>query len=359
MNPSHYFPILKARAGEMDALGRLPHGHMGFVTPILEVSQPGFKRVKAKEGTGMEAVRRSLTEHVDTVIANVLEHLREGPRLYLDGHHLNQEGTMPDGTPPLAYIVRRLAGEGLRAGIVVRNHARSLEVAALSDLIEQRQCEVCLRLGDSDFEPSEVQATAAGTVEALGLREREVELLLDFGAASGERVRSMQITAETITGAVARGAWKSVIAASTAYERWPAGVGIGEPLALPRYERRVFEAANRGGRGRRVQYGDFGVSGYEMVPPSDFARAGVKLRYTIAECYLLYFAGQLKEVGGEGFRSIAKRVVRHPEFTPKLTWGDIFIEDCAAGGDTGGTAKWAAVGTSHHIGFLLSELGLL
>lgn len=359
MKPSHYFPVLKARAGEMEALGHIPHQQLGFVTPILEVSPPGFKRVKTKAGEKPESVRRSLTEHVDAVIGGILSNLREGPRVYLDGHFLRGEGTMRDGTPPLAHIVRRLAGEGLRAGVVVRRQGRALEVEALRDLIEERQCEVCLRLVDEDFRPAEVQAAAAATVEALGLREGEVELLLDFGPVIKDHAQSAQVTAASICEAVSPGAWKSVIAASTAYDSWPLGVGTAEPMIIPRFERGVFGAARRAAQGRRVQYGDFGVSGYEMVVPSEFARAGVKLRYTTRENYLLYFAGRLKDAGGAGFRSIARMVVQHPDFTPGLTWGDRFIEQCAAGGDTGNTTTWAAVGTSHHVGLVLSELGLL
>jgi hypothetical protein len=360
MKPSHYYPVLKAKAGEMDALGRIPTEQMGFLTAILEVPPPGFKRVQRQEGVGKESVRRSLAEHVLNIVDGASTKLNDGPRLYLDGHFLRNEGAMPDGSPPLAYIVRRLAAAGLRAGLVVRSHGNDRDLAALADLIRDRQCEVCLRLVDADFDPASVQANAENTVEALGLKEQDVELLLDFGPVAEERVRSAGITAEAIARAVATGGWKTIIAASTAYDQWPAGVSLGEPTRLPRWERSVFDAARRGAGDRRVQYADFGVSGYKMMPPSDYARAGVKLRYTTADAYLLYFAGALTDVGGEGFRSIARRVVQHPEFTQDLTWGDDFLEQCVnPTGDTGGTATWAAVGTSHHIGFVLRELGFL
>jgi hypothetical protein len=360
MKPTHYYPILKAKAGEIDALSRVKPERMGFLTPILEVPPPGYKRVKKAEGVGKEAVRRTLAEHVQNVTRTLLSRLAVGPRLFLDGHFLRREGLMPDGSPPLAYIVRTLAEAGLRAGVVVRSHGRDRDITALEDLIGERQCEVCLRLGDADYDPSAVQRNAEATTEALGLREHEVELLLDFGAISEDRVRSTCITAEAICRAVRSGSWKTVVAAATSYDRWPAGVGIGEPAALPRWERTVFEAAMRGAGDRRLQYGDFGVSGYQMVAPSDYATAGVKLRYTTTEHYLLYYAGQLTDVGGEGFRSIASRVVRNPAFTPKLSWGDEFLEECVKpGADTGGTATWAAVGTSHHVSILLRDLGLL
>jgi hypothetical protein len=360
MKPTQYYPVLKAKAGELDALGRIPHDRKGFVTAILEVPPPGYKRVRKAAGVGKESVRRSLSEHVSSVGETMLTKLKDGPRLYLDGHFLRREGLMPDGTPPLAHIVRRLADAGLRAGLVVRNSGEDRDIAALDDLIKERQCEVCLRLGDADYDPQTVHEFSRSTVEALGLRESEVELLLDFGALSEDNVRSTRITAEAISRAVSGGRWKSIIAASTSYDRWPSGVGVGEPVELPRWERSVHDAALRGAGERRLQYGDFGVSGHRMIAPSDYATAGVKLRYTTADHYLLYYAGQLNDVGGEGFKAIARRVIRHPEFTPKLTWGDEFLEECVKpGADSGGTATWAAVGTSHHVGFVLRELGLL
>ena len=68
--------------------------------------------------------------------------------------------------------------------------------------------------------------------------------------------------------------------------------------------------------------------------------------------------------GSRQFFDICRAVAGHPEFTPDLTWGDRRIAAATELDDdrlqrdvgTGNAMTWRAIGTSHHIGFVVNRL---
>lgn len=355
----HYVPILKAKQGEIRGLDTVPVGLRGVMTAVLELTRHGY--VKPPKGVEQKPppVRVPLVQHIDATTRAILTKLADGPRVFIDASEMAKDGNEKiEGEYPLTRVVRQLLEEGFRAGPVLSTDlapAVREEAAALVKSSDGKSA-CCLRLRDADFSPGTAVASASELMDSLGIRKEWCDLILDFGFVSADKVQATKNTAEAMFKAFGNASgWRSLTAAATGLLTWPS-MKEGPLKRIPRTEMKVFEAA-QAACSRPVWFGDYGSGGLEHPEVQPEPRAGIKLRYTAQTEILLFSAGQLKGTGGAGFQAICKRLIDMPEFTPGLSWGDDFIADCAEGGPTGGPMEWVQVGTSHHLRFVLRELG--
>lgn len=354
----HYVLIAKGKDGELRGIGTIPVEVRGMMTVVLELVRPGYKNgPKVLGSVRRDRVRRPLREHLDAVIKRIIAVFSEGPRVFIDAHQMDVESSiLENGTHPLTYVTEQLLSAGLRVGPVLSTGLSPRSQAAAAALVNERELKCCLRVQGTDFHDGDVLEEVRTFLTALEVRESSCELLLDFGGVPAESVGIAALAAEHMARAFAVSPhWAAITSAATGYVKWP--TGTNDLVRLPRTELAIYEAAKRGA-GRGIWYGDYGISGHlPPAPVKGVPETGVKLRYVSDADYLLFYGGKWQDESEEGFQRIARQLVQMPEFTKSLSWGDTYIEDASNGHGKGSPQMFVEIGTSHHIMFLLRELG--
>lgn len=354
---AHYYPILKGKAGEIAAVARTPLEHRGFFTPIVEVPPP--------EITGDDGERASADAHVRRFAARLADGWCDGPGFFVDCGQVESFGRMAGGEGPLEYLMEVLAGErGLRVAPGLRTTAFGAADDALRPLFRRFGPRVCIRLTDRDFR-FDVGSWLAGELRRWGVSPLSTHVIVDLG-----RVGEGDTFAKTLAaGAVVRslvhasGEWRGIAVAATGM---PDSVGTLEPDTVHRvrrHERALWNNLPREGVPRKLAYGDYGVTGagISQFDPTRMRPPGPKVRYTVRDEYVIVRRARGQRGDAEGHRLLAKRIRALPDYSGRgFSWGDAYIDDSAAGAKVSRqSSMWIAASTSHHLRFVLAQLGLV
>ncbi len=87
-------------------------------------------------------------------------------------------------------------------------------------------------------------------------------------------------------------------------------------------------------------------------------RPSASVRYTHDTYWLVPKGRNLREYGFDQFHGVCRALVQRVEYAgPQFSWGDQYIDDCAAERvGPGNLTTWRKVGTSHHLAFVVRQL---
>ncbi len=348
-----YTPVLKARMGELTALGWIQPVTRQHLLPLLQI-EPGTTDENYGRPVGKKAIDKAMAR------------LRPwaGQKLLLDVGLLDTEVVIEDDAGAIGYAVSQALDHGVRATPVLRLDdgllARKDAQAAHADL----RTGVAIRLSDADMdeEPEDLDDVLASLLGDLALQPSDVDLVLDLGCVIGDlpAVAGSRLAADVLRGLTAADEWRHVIVAAGAF---PADLGeivaweIGE---LPRWDAALFDRL----QGRRrlpceLVFGDYAVT--NPVATSAAFRSAPSLRYAVADRWL-FLKGRLNDPRGhDQFYEICERIALHPEFVGAgLGTADARIASPRANGHGPGNATtWRAVGTAHHLDYIVQRLTTL
>jgi hypothetical protein len=354
---SHYYPILKGKAGEINAVARVPLEHRGFFTPIVEIPPP--------EITGEGGQRQSVDVHVRQFATRLAEGWSDGPSFFVDCGLVDGFGRMASGERPLEYLMDEIAGQrGLRVAPAVRTTAFGDSDEAMRRLFERFGPQVCIRLADNDFR-SDVGSWLIQELGRWGVSPLSTHVIVDLGRAGEGDTFAKALAAGAVVRSLtqASGEWRGVAVAATGM---PDSVSTLQPDTvhrIPRYEMTVWRSLLREGVPRKLAFGDYGVTGAgtSQFDPTKMSPPGMKVRYTVQDEYVIVRRPRRQKGDVEGHRLLAKKIRTLPDYSGReFSWGDEYIDDSATGAKGSRQSSiWIAASTSHHLQFLLTQLGLV
>ncbi|WP_460717222.1 beta family protein [Nocardia heshunensis] len=354
-------PILKSRRGELTALENMKPGLGEFCVPLIEIVPTDEMRIEPRPPPTI------LKLALNTTLDALRKHWRICLDLIVDVHNLPPAADWN----PTAQVVENCFGSA-QLGVIpaVRLSDSQQVLHEVGEAVRRSLHQpVCLRLTSPDLSGRNIHLLAvriSRALAALGMPSGRVHLVLDFGCISDDADvdRKTRAALTAVLGLPHLDEWMSITLAGGAF---PPDLRDVEPKLLTRIDRKevtLWRDVRRQllGHSRIPTFGDYGVA-HPILPPGKGHGPPPQLRYTAAGSWLV-----LKYRRTDGFArffDICSQMAARSEFTRGLTWGDEQIasrawqdhgDRAATLNGPGNGSTWRAIGTSHHIGFVLDRL---
>lgn len=341
MDDAIYFPILRAKAGEIEALGHLAPQTMTRVRPLLDVPK---LRPKAK---------KSLETHFVEIVRSVATTWGTRLPLYLD-LSLYEPETIVNEQAAVEFLF--VCARQLRLQAIPVAGPEALRGPGLTYLHSVRRIAkidgrgAAVRFHYSDLvSPALFARSVAETLDVLDLRPGSVDLYLDLEATerlpSGVAASELAGLAQLAIQAIGARSFRNVVLCASSV---PEAVGkkydnVG--LTVERPEMRVWEAMVESRSAMVPRFGDYGIVYAHETEPAKAVRVPARLRYSTPAGFHLYRANRAD------YRQLARVVRDEPGFYSNVpSWGLLSVRACADGyGNVGGPKDWVARDTNQHI----------
>jgi hypothetical protein len=340
-----YYPLLRTKKGEVNALTTLGPDAVAATRPILQVAPPD----RNEKG---ELVAAS-SEYV-TKIANTLhEVLAFGSQLscYLDPSPAHLPTALLEdllfaigtygGTPQPVY--------SLSNSITYARLYRQLMGAPKAPIIRVRPDEIRMEVLD-DIEKA---------IQLYQLDAHRTHILLDAGniiESNGYFEMGLKSTINDLKELGLAG----IILASCALPESLEEVTKWKPVTYSRKEAELFKKMKAATR-YDLQFGDYATGSVKIEP--NISRIGApKVRYTLPDHYEILkgqLVGSKPNTMTEQYHRISQYIVSLPDYPGRyFSWGDDFIYKASQEGaqSRGNGTTWVSVSTSHHIELVVATL---
>lgn len=346
---TRYVPILKGRAGELDALRDVQMQTRQVMFPLVEFAPKD-------ESDDPAGVRKVCETTIDTLRG------RHPDPLQLDGGLFDLDAEVDAGLGVVGLLANMARAQMLTAQPVLRvaDPDRAVIEAAGAHDVDRRGLTIRLGGEDLDEDPEALDAMLQDLLNRTQTGRRDVDLLLDLGPVDGDvAVRGgARLVTSLIRDLPDIGQWRSLTVASGAFpvdlSQFTAWV-VGE---RPRYDAQLFDRVTSKRLPRQPDYGDYAVAhpaltlGVAFSPPP-------QLRYTAAGHWLVLRGRKNDPTGNAQFQRICTIIAGRPEFagTP-VGRADARIAAGSPEGVGNGTT-WRAIGTTHHLDYVALRLTML
>ena len=349
MTGIRYVPILKGKAGEMDALRDCGLATRRTMFPLVEAVPPD-------DTSDLTAAEKALSTLTTRLAPRFSDPIQFDVGLF--------DLTVPvDGTRSAVGVLMDLArSESIVAQPVVRIGDPPIAIADVAEACKLDRRGITIRLlGDElDEEPADLDDAFDDLLASVGVSRSEADLLIDLGAVEGDvAVRGgARMVISLMRDLPSIHDWRTVTVASGAFpvdlSQFSANV-IGE---RPRYDAQLFDAVTRKTTPRQPDYGDYAIAHPLLTTGAPFSPPP-QLRYTVSDRWLVLKGRRNDPLGNSQFQRICTIIAAHPEFAgAPCGLADARIAAGSPDGVGNGTT-WRAVGTNHHLDYVVRRLTTL
>jgi len=345
-NKSTYFPALKGKAGELQALKQAPASARQAMIPILELPVDEDSDIR-DIATGMEKFASALCSS------------------YAGANFVIVDATVTDGVqiggkPAVEDLHTRLRAATAAIPVVTTGSSADF-LAAVSAIAAIDGNGVCLRLGGTDFENAgTLSSDVQSIVATLGLAPSKMDLVLDLGYVDGNSATAYAGFVPLLIASLPHvHDWRSLVVLSGAF---PQSLSSFTPYAPQRLKRHDADLWCRivGSQPVRIpQYGDYATSHPTPGSPVGY-RSAPNIRYTTGGEWYVVKTDMDRTVGNHTMFKIAAQLRdESPSVLESSTfsWGDGEFHRLAnSDGGPGGGREWKAWATSHHLAAVITSL---
>jgi hypothetical protein len=337
-----YFPIQRAKRGEMTAIGYLSPEARTRIRPNVDIQK---QKAKSKEPIEyyLSDLSHEFAKNWGTTLPICFDFLRYGP-----------EEETRDGRHPMEYFFACARQLGVQAIPVagpesVRGPGYEY-LDAVARVAQRDGLGAVVRMPYRDFSRFDSFPDALDDVlKAIGLKDPDVDLVLDFEALAllPNEARSSISMVAVITDAlqaIEGRAFRNVVLCGSSIPEQVNQRYNWKPLKVPRIELEAWlELMTRFGS-REIKFGDYGVMyahGSDINAPR---QPPSRVRLSTPVHHLL-----CRAPAGE-YRKLSSEVIRYEDFRANFpAWGVTSIYSCGIGtGGEGGATEWVARDTNLH-----------
>jgi hypothetical protein len=345
----HYVPILKAKRGEMQALGSISPVTRDNLTPLIEAPYVGVD--DANDG----AVAPVLAK-----LPGVLANACASSPFFLDLGLVASNTSLAGGSHPVTYVFDQLRERELEALPVTDLRRDDDFDDAIGEVVAEDERGLGVRLDAEDFDDIDAALDEVDELmERLELSPSDIDVVLDFGDIEPRQAGALGLVAAGLIGPLRHlSEWRTLTLAATSFPR-VADFGPDTANTVPRAEWALW-ARLRGRQLDRIPtFSDYGITGTQTGVPDTAAMfaPSPNLRYSTDDDYIIYKARHPRH-GNDQFRDLCAKLLVRPEYKgAAFSPGDQYISDCANNIDgPGNAAKWIQAGTSHHLAAVTTQL---
>jgi Beta protein len=352
----HYVPILKGRKGEYDALETLIPSMHQRLTPLVEIPPIPWDYAT-------ETPAKTIDQHLKRIGPKINRAWGRRGRLFADLLWISERERMTDGSHPLTHMFQSLRTHNIQSVPVVSLLQGDEYMQACRAIVGLDDRGVCVRIQREDFaEFSDLSGAVGRILNTLGAKVENADLILDLRALTPDR-RSLGVDEViNLVNLLPRlREWRTFTIAATSFPQNLTGLPPSDATFVPRREWTLWtDLSQRRNQVPRIPtFGDYAISHPEPaeVDPR-VMRPSASIRYTCDAAWLIPKARNLKDHGYRQFHEVCRALVQRAEYRGRrFSWGDQYIDDCAAERvGTGNLTTWRQVGTSHHLAFVVHQL---
>ena len=340
MNDALYFPIHRAKKGEITGAGHLSPTTLTRVRPTFEVQRPG------------EDSDVLLDEYLSGVAAELAEAWNHRYPMFADFPRFGPSDQTQDGKHCIEYFFRCLRQHGMLA-IPMTGHQTVrgpgydyLHAVAAIARVDGRGA--AIRLPFDEFKDSaKLQEAVGDTLNALKLDPSAVDLFLDLEAVSflPEQYRStaglVSLLVEPLRSVALTGFRNIVVCGSCIPESVDKRYN-GTALRVERTDFLAWQMLANLLRDVLIRFGDYGVIFPLEQDTSGPVRPPARIRLTTPTEHVLWRAPR------KDYLKLSEKVAATKDFERDFdTWGSTVLLQCARfGRGQGGPTEWVARDTN-------------
>lgn len=344
-----YTPILKGKANDLKAFGKMPRPLAPHVHPLVELLPPDEE------------------ETVEAVCVRVAHQLRKHCPLYpvsIDLHAIAPNDVTGDGSPALEAMCGNLRGLGITFTPVFGFDHEPELWDRIVRIANREGRGLTLRLKIDDLEQGE--ETVADVVERLRyarIPAAETKILLDLGSVEGMdavalvRLRGLTQDFVDIASTAADFGLISVVASSMPKD--VSGVAKQGVKSFYRHEMPLWLNVAAGVPDKVIAFGDYGVVHPNFTDKIIATNANAKIRYTKGLHHHIFRGYSLKEgLKYQQFHDLAQRVVNSDVYIQRdYSFGDDYIWRCASReASSGHLGTWVEADMNHHLVYVAAQM---
>jgi hypothetical protein len=220
---------------------------------------------------------------------------------------------------------------------------------------------MCLRLSLAQAHERNVKGAVDDLLAFLRAEPSDVDCVLDLGAPAGFELIDgfAKLLFSVVGGLPYRDDWRTLTLMGTSFpEALQPGAQVVrryEWIVYKRLAQRLSEA-----KVRVPTFGDYGIVHPKVVRMDmRLVKPSATVRYTIADAWYVVRGQNVRDHGYAQYRDLCNDVTSSRYFTRRVSEGDVYIAECAAGGATGNLTTWVRVGTNRHIETVASDIANL
>ncbi len=338
-----YFPILKAKRGELAALAELSGDVRDQITPLLEVVP-----VSRKDGDTQDTLRTKLTTAIRKLPIDIQKSWKNPRHFFLDTRHLPVDFRIAD-ISPLFYLWKECAARDLFAVPVLRGSAEESEFVAVKSCVDAGSQGMALRISQQTLFGSAVENMIARAVSICSASR--IDLILDLGSFSGDHIDPLSFAVSNKLRTLPRlEEWRSVVIAGTAFPE-VSTVRPDSRATFSRSEWALWKSVRSANVVRDLEFGDYAIQHPKLPDGMHLPAPGI--RYTAENEWVIF----------KGHKSVASRADEEPQYprlSQQLIADSIYCKpefsvadrdrslDCANGNRApGNPERWRRIGTRH------------
>ena len=343
-----YVPLLKWKRGEQQALAQLGQPERQWTRPLIDVIPESLSG--DDDGARIGAYK---------AVVKQLGGIWGALPLFVDFSLFDTDELAPGGRQPIDLFFDLARADGLRLIPVTGPYRDAAYQAAVAAIAAVDRRGVCVRAVQDDVFEGGFNTDLMSTLTSLSLPPTDVDLIVDWGEIHQHNQGTVAMAAHSIiSGLPALASWRSVTFAGSAFPTMLQGVGM---ILIDRTEWLAWQHL-RGRVSRLVQFGDYCIA-HPVYAPVPFTGSAA-IRYTIDDYWLIVRGRSLRGGAYGGFSqfvALSQQLIADSRYCGRaFSWGDDYIYQCAQQTvGTGNLTTWRAVGTNHHITFVVRRLANL
>lgn len=356
----NYVPILKGKPGEYQALRTLSARCRSSLTPLIEVLDQPERRPR-KIPPKKPRPPTTFDQYLEKQIQSLIKAIRTTVPFFVDTHLIPVGRKTITGAHPLLKVVCEMRAIGLRPIPVITPDVDPAYRAAVRTAVSEGGG-ICIRIQSDYLFDGDFSKTAGELLAQVGLKREDADLILDLGYVHPESLKPL---AAAVPGLLRQDSkikeWRSLTLAGGSFPENLMGLTPGQIHSKPRADWLLWKRllAKRETLPLLPKFGDYAIQHPTILPMNFIGSASI--RYTVADDWVIFRGKRVTDADSGGFeqyRRLAKAAIRHPDYSGEdFSWGDEFIATCAKGqGRTGNLSIWRAVGTSHHLTYVVHQV---
>ncbi|MGW4123609.1 beta family protein [Nocardia sp. NPDC004711] len=342
-----YFPALKGKLGEMQALKNLTPVQRAATIPILDL--PIDDTADSSEAAAA----------VDKFASKLGQHYDATNYVIIDATMTDRSGA--DGTERVVHLHRHMADD-LAAVPVVTTSSSPEFLASVSTIADSEGNGACIRLSAEDIANiAQLPIELTRVLSALNLPPSAVDLVIDVGYVDASSIAiSSALISSTIPHLPHLPQWRNLVLLSGAFPASLSNLSAYVPQRFLRYDAELWRRVAAATAASRVsQFGDYATT-HPISGAPVARRSAPNLRYATGSEWYCLRSDLDKVLANQTYYRICQQlrdetpvVLRSDTFS----WGDSQIHRSAGSiGGPGNATSWKAWATSHHLTVVIENL---